>query len=212
MSDSNTENVPLIIYDFEKSGHAHRARLMAGLLGLSVVLQNVDLLDGEQKTETFLKLNPFGQVPVLDDDGEIIWDSTAILVYLAKKYGDESWLPTDPVGAAKVQRFLSIASGEIFRGPCSARLITVFGVPLDSEVSKTTAYNLLNILEKHLAKHDYLAADHRTIADVACYSYIAHAPEGNVSLDKYENIGAWLKRIESLPGFIAMPKTEINTG
>ena len=212
MSDSNKENVQLVIYDFEKSGHAHRVRLMAGLLGLSFVLQDVDLLDGEQKTEAFLKLNPFGQVPILDDGGEIIWDSTAILVYLAKKYGDESWLPTDPVGAAKVQRFLSIASGEVFRGPCSARLITVFGAQIDHEASKTIAYNLFNILEKHLAEHDYLAADQRTIADVACYSYIAHAPEGNVSLDKYKNIGAWLKRIESLPGFIAMPKTEINSG
>ncbi len=90
MSDSHKENVALVIYDFEKSGHAHRVRLMAGLLGLSVVLQDVDLLAGEQKTEAFLKLNPFGQVPILDDGGDIIWDSTAILVYLAKKYGDES--------------------------------------------------------------------------------------------------------------------------
>mgnify|MGYP003674718034 FL=1 len=211
MTDSNKENVQLVIYDFEKSGHAHRVRLMAGLLGLPVVLKNIDLLAGEQKTDAFLKLNPFGQVPILDDSGEIVWDSTAILVYLAKKYGDESWLPTDPVGASKVQRFLSIASGEVFRGPCSARLITVFGAPLDADACKTTAYNLFNILDKHLAEHDYLAASHRTIADVACYSYIAHAPEGNVSLAKYKNINAWLKRIESLPGFIAMPKTEMTT-
>lgn len=212
MSNSNKKNVPLVIYDFEKSGHAHRARLMAGLLGLSVVLKDVDLLNGEQKTEAFLKLNPFGQVPILDDNGEIIWDSTAILVYLAKKYGDESWLPTDPIGAAKVQRFLSIASGEIFRGPCSARLITVFGATLDHDISKTTSYSLLDVFEQHLTDHDYLAANHRTIADVACYSYIAHAPEGGVSLDKYEQINVWLKRIESLPGFIAMPKTDINNG
>tara|TARA_R110002153_G_scaffold18021_4_gene63158 strand:+ start:38150 stop:38788 length:639 start_codon:yes stop_codon:yes gene_type:complete len=211
MTNSNKENVQLVIYDFEKSGHAHRARLMAGLLGLPVVLKNIDLLAGEQKTDAFLKLNPFGQVPILDDSGEIVWDSTAILVYLAKKYGDESWLPTDPIGAAKVQRFLSIASGEVFRGPCSARLITVFGAPLDADACKTTAHNLFNILDKHLAEHDYLAASHRTIADVACYSYIAHAPEGNVSLTKYKNINAWLKRIESLPGFIAMPKTEMTT-
>lgn len=210
MSKSSKVNTQLIIYDFEKSGHAHRVRLMAGLLGLPVILRDVNLLDGEQKKEAFLKLNPFGQVPILDDGGEIVWDSTAILVYLAKKYGDESWLPTGPIGAAKVQRFLSIASGEVFRGPCSARLITVFGAQLDLEASKMTAYRLFDILDEHLAEHIFLAGEQRTIADVACYSYIAHAPEGGISLDKYKNINVWLRRIESLPGFIAMPTTKIN--
>ncbi|OUS16426.1 glutathione S-transferase [Gammaproteobacteria bacterium 50_400_T64] len=209
MSNSPKLDTPLVIYDFEKSGHAHRVRLMVELLGLPFELQTVDLLSGEQKSEVYLRLNPFGQVPVLDDGGEIVWDSTAILVYLAKKYGDETWLPTDPIGAAKVQRFLSIASGEVFRGPCSARLVTVFKAPLDHEASKATASSLFDILEALLVDNDFLAASHRTIADVACYSYIAHAPEGDVSLEKYKNIRAWLKRVESLPGFVAMPATKI---
>jgi glutathione S-transferase len=200
---------PLKIYDFEKSGHAHRVRLMASLLNLPYTSIPVDLLAGEQRTPAYLELNPFGAVPVLDDDGVIVWDSTAILVYLAKKYGNETWLPNDPQGAALVQRYLSIASGEVFRGPCAARLITVFNAPLDHETSKAVAYKLFDILDAHLADHDFLAADHPTIADVACYSYIAHAPEGDVSLGKYGHIHNWLKRIEALPGFIAMPSTRI---
>ncbi len=200
---------PLKFYDFEKSGHAHRARLMAALLGLPYELRPVDLLDGEQNQPFYQALNPFGNVPVLDDNGEIVWDSTAILVYLAKKYGDATWLPEDAVGAAMVQRFLSLAAGEVFRGPCSARLVTVFGMNFDHEASKATAYQLFNMLEAHLQGRDWLAAPQRTIADVACYSYIAHAPEGDVSLEPYPAIRAWLKRVESLPNFIAMPATKM---
>lgn len=199
----------LKFYDFEKSGHAHRARLMASLLGLPYELIPIDLLGGEHKKTPFLSLNPFGQVPVLADGDTIVCDSTAILVYLAKKYGDESWLPNDPTEAAEVQHFLSIASGEIFRGPCSARLITVFSAPLNHDASKATAYHLFDILDAHLANRRFVATSHRTIADVACYSYIAHAPEGDVSLEKYSNIRSWLKRVEALPGFIAMPVTPV---
>lgn len=200
---------PLKFYDFEKSGHAHRARLMASLLNLPYELIPVDLLGGEHKKPPFLAMNPMGQVPVLDDNGTIVFDSTAILVYLAKKYGDESWLPSDPVGAAWVQRFLSIASGEVFRGPCSARLHTVFGMDFDHTVAKAAAYQFFEQLDGYLANRNFLATDHRTIADIACYSYIAHAPEGDVSLEKYSNIRNWLKRVEALPGFIAMPGTKI---
>jgi glutathione S-transferase len=198
---------PLKLYDFPKSGHAHRARLMLDLLGLPVEIQPIDLLAGEQNLAWYRDLNPFGNVPVLDDNGEIVWDSTAILVYLAKKYGDETWLPTDPAGAALVQRFLSMASGEVFRGPCSARLITVFGMPLDYAASRQAATQLFEVLEAYLEGRDWLAAEHRTIADVACYSYIAHAPEGGVSLESYSNIRRWLANVESLPGFVAMPST-----
>ena len=205
----NAPQQPLKFYDFEKSGHAHRARLMAALLGLPYELRPVDLLAGEQTQSFYRALNPFGNVPVLDDNGEIVWDSTAILVYLAKKYGDATWLPEDAVGAALVQRFLSLASGEVFRGPCSARLVTVFGASFDHETCKTSAYQLFDMLEAHLQNRDWLAAPQRTIADVACYSYIAHAPEGDVSLEPYPNIRAWLQRVENLPGFIAMPATKI---
>ncbi len=87
----------------------------------------VDLRKGAHKQPDFLQLNTFGQVPVLDDNGTVIPDSNAILVYLARRYGGESWLPGDPVGAAAVQRWLSVAAGPIAFGPARARLIMVFG-------------------------------------------------------------------------------------
>ncbi|WP_211453152.1 glutathione S-transferase family protein [Collimonas antrihumi] len=198
---------PIRLYRSALSGHAHRVQLFLSLLDLPFEMIDVDLRAGEHKKPGFLAKNPFGQVPVIEDGDVTLADSTAILVYLASKYGEASWLPRDPLGAATVQRFLSLASGEIYRGPASARLITLFGVPLDHAAACSIATQLFTILEQDLASRAFLAGTQVTIADVAAYSYIAHAPEGGVMLDSYPEIRAWLERIEALPGFVAMQAT-----
>ncbi len=195
------------IHHVPLSGHAHRAVLFASLLGLKPELVEVDLAAGAHKQPEFLALNPFGQVPVLEDDGVVVADSNAILVYLAKKAGRTDWLPEDPAGAAAVQRWLSVAAGELAYGPCAARLITVFGADFNAEEVIARAHVLLARLERHLSGRQWLAADHPTIADVALYSYLARAPEGNVDLSAYEQVRAFLARIEALPGFVAIPET-----
>ncbi|NMZ43373.1 glutathione S-transferase [Pseudomonas oryzihabitans] len=195
------------LYHLPLSGHAHRAVLFASLLGLAPEMVEVDLAAGEHRTPAFLALNPFGQVPVLEDDGVIVADSNAILVYLAKKLGRTDWLPEDPAGAAAVQRWLSVAAGELAYGPAAARLITVFGSRLNPEEVIARAHVLLARLEVHLANRDWLAADHPTIADVALYSYLAGAPEGNVDLAPYIAVRAFLQRLEALPGFVPFPQT-----
>jgi glutathione S-transferase len=197
------------LYRHELSGHAHRVELFLSLLGLDHELVDVDLVNGEHKQEAFRALNPFGQVPVIDDDGTIVSDSNAILVYLAKKYGTATWLPEDAEGAARVTRWLSIAAGPVAFGPATARLITIFGAPLDAERAKTIAYGLFDVMEQELATRDWLAGTAATIADIAGYSYIAHAPEGDVSLEPYPKIRAWLKRIEGLEGFVPMKATKV---
>ena len=195
------------LYNFPRSGHAHRAELMLSLLQLPTELIFVDLAKGEHKTPEFLALNPFGQVPALEDQGVVLTDSNAILVYLAHKYGQGRWLPADPVGAAKVQRWLSVAAGPIAFGVARARLITVFGAAYNAEEVIAYSHVWLKVIDQELAKADYLVGDEPTIADVSAYSYIAHAPEGNVSLEDYANVRAWLARIEALPGFVGMPRT-----
>ena len=195
------------LYNFPRSGHAHRVELMLSLLKLPTELILVDLAKGEHKQPAFLALNAFGQVPVIDDQGVVLADSNAILVYLAQKYGNGRWLPADPVGAAKVQRWLSAAAGPIAFGPARARLITVFGAPYNAAEVIAYAHTVLKVIDHELTNTPYLAGTEPTIADVAAYSYIAHAPEGNVSLDEYANIRAWLARIEALPGFVGMPRT-----
>lgn len=195
------------IHHHPLSGHSHRVVLFASLLGLNADLVEVDLMSGAHKKPEFLALNPFGQVPVLEDDGAAIADSNAILVYLAKKSGQRAWLPEDARGAAAVQRWLSVAAGEIAYGPAAARLITVFGAGFNAEEVIGRAHAVLNKLEAHLAGRDWLAADHPTIADVAIYSYVARAPEGNVDLSAYPAVKGFLGRVEALPGFVPFVQT-----
>ncbi|CAM4115190.1 glutathione S-transferase family protein [Bordetella muralis] len=195
------------LYHHPLSGHAHRAHLFVSLLGLPHELIEVDLSAGAHKTPEFLALNPFGQVPVLDDNGVVIADSNAILVYLAKKAGRTEWLPEDPQGAAAVQRWLSVAAGEVAYGPGAARLITVFGAKYNPEEVIARAHTLFVRLEKQLTGRDWLVGTHPTIADVALYSYVARAPEGNVDLSGYPAVNAFLRRIEALPGFVPFVQT-----
>ncbi|MFV3406635.1 glutathione S-transferase family protein [Pseudomonas sp. NY15463] len=196
-------------YNFPKSGHAHRIELMLSLLNLPTEQVFVDLAKGAHKLPAFLALNPFGQVPVIDDNGTVVADSNAILVYLAKAYGGERWLPEDPLGAARVQRWLSVAAGPLAFGPAAARLVTVFGASFNADEVIDRAHTLLKVIEAELGKAPFLVGEQATIADIANYSYIAHAPEGNVSLQPYPNVRAWLARIEALPGFVPMPRTVI---
>lgn len=189
------------------SGHAHRVELLLSLLKLPTELVFVDLANGAHKKAEFLAINAFGQVPVIDDNGTLLSDSNAILVYLAKKYGNGSWLIDEPVAAARIQRWLSVAAGQLAYGPASARLITVFGAALNAEDVIARAHALLKVMDSELATSPFLAGDTATIADVANYTYIAHAPEGNVSLQAYPNVRAWLERVEALPGFVPMQRT-----
>jgi glutathione S-transferase len=198
---------PIRLYGSPLSGHSHRVQLMLSLLDLPYELRPVDLAKGEQRTPAFLALNPFGTVPVIDDDGAVIADSAAILVYLASRYDEtRRWLPAEPKRAAEVQRWLSVAQGPVFNGPCAARLIARFGLPLDPVRARTVAEQLFAVIEAWLATRDFLAGDAvPTIADVAVYSYIGLAPEGGLDLTPYPSLRAWLARIEALPRFLPLP-------
>ncbi|WP_316191915.1 MULTISPECIES: glutathione S-transferase [unclassified Bradyrhizobium] len=199
------------LYHFALSGHAHRARLMLSLLGLPCELVEVDLKGGAHKRPDFLALNSFGQVPVLVDGDAVIPDSNAILVYLAGRYdGSGTWLPRDPLGQAPVQRWLSAAAGPLAFGPAAARVATLFGVPLDMARAHQLANSLFGVMECELAARPYLTGATPTIADVALYSYTAHAPEGGVSLTPYPNVQAWLARIADLPGFVPMQASAVS--
>ena len=199
---------PIRLFTSLLSGHGHRVKLFLTLLDLPFEVVELDMKAGDNRKPAYLALNPFGQVPTIQDGDVTLCDSNAILVYLAKRYGDASWLPEDPLGAAAVQRWLSLAAGQIAYGPCAARLVTVFGAPHDHETAKHIAVKLFDVIDRELADKPFAAGNHVTIADIAAHTYVAHAPEGDVSLDAYANIQAWLRRVEALPRFIAMPSTK----
>lgn len=197
------------LYHFPLSGHAHRARLFLSLLEVDAEIVDVDLANGEHKSAPFLALNPFGQVPVLVDGDTVLSDSNAILVYVAKKFGRSDWLPEAPAAAARVQRWLSVAAGELAAGPAAARLITVFGAGFDPEQTIAKAHSILKLIDCELEGRNWITGSTQpTVADVALYSYIVNAPEGNVDLSGYARLNAWLDRIEKLEGFVPFQTTQ----
>jgi glutathione S-transferase len=181
---------PIRLYRHALSGHAHRVELFLSLLGLPYELIDVNMVRAAHKAPDFVAMNnPFGQVPVIEDGDIAIADSNAILVYLATRYDLAArWLPRDAVALARVQQWLSVAAGQLAYGPSSARLAVLFGANLDIERAEAISRQLFDVLDGHLAGRRYLVGDTATIADVAIYSYTAHAPEGGVSLDPYGHV------------------------
>lgn len=202
---------PIRLYRTLISGHAHRVELFLSLLGLPFELVEVDLRAGQHKQPEFLAMNAFGQVPVIQDGDVTLADANAILVYLTLRYAADAnqWLPADPLGAAQVQRWLSVAAGPLAFGPAAARLIQLFKLPTDPADAIARAHGLLKVMEQQLGQSPFLAGGTPTLADVANYSYVARAPEGNVSLQGYPGVRAWLARVEALPSFVPMVKTPV---
>ncbi|NRB57472.1 MAG: glutathione S-transferase [Salinicola sp.] len=199
---------PVKLYRNPKSGHCHRVELMLALLEIPYENVDLDMANGAHRQPGYLKISPLGQVPAIEDNGITLSDSNAIITYLVERYGDPAlWIGTAPLEKAQVQRWLSIAAGEIAAGPCAARLVTVFDAPLDHEAAKAKAHALLKMMNAHLEDRDWLAADRPTLADIAGYSYIAHAPEGGVGLADYPHVRTWLARIEALPRFVGMARS-----
>lgn len=199
----------LQLYRNPVSGHCHRVELFLSLLGLPYESVDVDLAQKQHKSPEFLAMNPLGQIPVLRDGDLTLADSNAILVYLEGRHAPGEWLPRDPVGAARVQRWLSLAAGPLAFGPAAARVVQLFKRPIDPKEAIERADALFGLMESELGRTPFLVGERATLADVAHYAYVARAPEGLVSLQPYPAIRAWLARIEALPGFVPMLKSPI---
>lgn len=199
------------LYYHPVSGHSHRAHLFLSLIGADFELIEVDLKGAEHKSEAFLKINPFGQIPVLVDGTAVIADSNAILIYLAKRFARTDWLPEDALSAARIQRWLSVAAGQVAFGPAAARLITLFNAPFRAEEVISRAHGILKLMDSELTSHAWIAGEKPTIADVALYSYVARAPEGRVDLSAYGKVRAWLQRVEALPNFVPFRETPLTS-
>lgn len=201
---------PIRLYRHVLSGHCHRVELMLSLLGLP--FEAVDVAFGPEGTRSadYLARNPFGQVPMIEDGTLTLADSNAILVYLCRKYDATGrWYPDDAETAGRIQRWLSAAARQLAEGPATARVYNLFNRDGDRAKAQSIANALFAIVDAELGRQPFLAGDAPTIADIAHYSYTAHAPEGDVSLEPYPNIRAWIARIEALPGFVPMPRSAV---
>ncbi len=205
------------LYHHPESGNSHKVRLLLSFLGLDYESELVDLMADQQHQEPFVSFNPRGEVPVLEDGALVLRDSMAILVYLATKYEHERWLPRDPRGMSAVMEWLAFAASWIQFGVFTARAIVSFGISGnglphtyqgDLEEARIRSTKSLQILELQLSGQDWLCGDAPTIADVACFPYVALAPMGDVSLDPYPAVYAWIARFKTLPGYLDMPGLE----
>lgn len=193
------------LYDLALSGNCYKVRLFAALAGIPLEIVAVDFLAGEHKRPPLIELNPWGELPILVDGEVVLRDSQAILVYLARRYAGDTWLPAEPAAMAAVVQWLSTAANEVQNGPCAARLVDKFGYALDKADTLRRAARILPLIDARLADHDWLALDRPTVADCAVFPYVALAPEGGVALDDFPHIRAWIARVRALPGFVPMP-------
>lgn len=197
------------LYDFELSGNCWKARLLLDMLGLAYERVPVDSSRGETQTTAFKAISLRGQIPLLEDGAVRLWDSQAILFYLARRYGGPParggpWLPPDPVGEAQVMQWLALSENELLYGLARARAALKFGRPFDAAACQAEGRAGLGVLEQRLADQDWLVGERATIADLACYPYVALAHEAEVALDDHPAVRAWCARIARLPGYRAM--------
>ena len=195
------------LYGFKLSANSYKVRLFLELLKLEYEWVEVDLANGEHKSPSYLALNPFGQVPLLIDGDTKLADAQAILVYLARQYGGEQWLPLDALPLAQVVRWLSTTAGEVRQGPEHARLYHLFGVTnINLERAYGQAEFILSQLEQHLSARTWLEFERPTIADIAVFPYVALAPDGKIDLTPYSHVLQWIERIKLLPNYISLPR------
>jgi glutathione S-transferase len=193
------------LYDFELSGSCYKIRLLMNILDIRHELANVDFVNKEHKTEKYTTLNPFGEIPIFEDDTLRLRDAQAIMVYLASKYDkSRKWYPEDPESMGRIQQWLSTGGGEVMNA-AGARLVKILNYPLDLEKLHAGANRVFKIMDDHLATRDFLELGRPTIADIACFPYTALAGEGGIDLSPYKNVKAWVERMRRIPGFIGMP-------
>ncbi len=201
------------LYDYELSGNCFKLRLLMAILGVKYEPVAVDFYPGlEHKSPWFLQLNPLGQLPVIDDDGYILRDAQAILIYLASKYDPSAkWYPTgSPNLLGEVCQWMAFADA-ITSTASAARLHDGLFYDFDIEACRTGAHRLFRILDEHLwfgedQGNDWLCSgSHPTVADLACFPYVVLSEEGGISRQDYPAIRRWTDRVKRIPGFRVMP-------
>jgi len=197
------------LYDDPSSGNGYKVRLLLAQLGTSYEYVQVDILAGETRTESFLKKNPAGKVPVLElDDGETLPESNAILYWLSQ---NTPYWPRDGRDQARVMRWLffeqrshmpyiggarywlAIQKAELTR---SQRLMV--------EELQAGGLKALGILDGHLRENDFLVSDSYSIADIALYAYTHVADEGGFELAPFDGIRDWITRVQLQPGYVGI--------
>jgi glutathione S-transferase len=193
------------LYNVAYSGNSYKVRLLLAQLAIPCEIIEVDILKGESRTAEFLKINPNGRTPVLDDDGFVLAESNAILAYLAR---GTKFLPDDRKRFGLIFQWMFfeqyshepyIATSRFWlqHKPDSPERATILTARRDG------GWAALNVMEGHLAKNDFFVRDY-SIADIALFAYTHVSHEGGFPLDDFPRIRAWIERVKQRPGFVPM--------
>lgn len=201
------------LYDYELSVNCYKQRLMMNILNLPFESVLIDFFPGREHTgDAFAAINPLGHIPVIDDDGYILRDAHAILVYLAAKYDSSGqWYPMhEPELLGEVASWLQFAEGTT-NTASAARLHDTFDYPFDIDSVRAGAHRLFRVLDEHLwfreqeGRNWVASAAHPTIADLALFPDVMLSEQGGVSLIDYPAIRRWTDRFKRVAGFSVMP-------
>ncbi|HYG42648.1 MAG TPA: glutathione S-transferase family protein [Bordetella sp.] len=198
----------MTLYDSRKSGNGWKLRQLLQLLGHQYERRVLDLAAGEARTPEMLALNPLGRIPVLvTDQGMALRESNAILLVLAE---GSPYLPTEPAARADVLQWLFFEQYDHLRNFARPRFLVSIARSAAPDAPEVIALReagvrALRVMDDHLARHEYLAADQYTVADIALYPYTCMAPMGGYDLQPYPHVLAWLSRIGARSDTLALP-------
>lgn len=192
------------LYDYVASANCYKIRLLLAQLELPYERVAIDIFDGDTLTDDYARLNPHRSTPVFElADGRTLIESNAILWYLASA---TRFLPADPVAEAEVLRWLIHEQADVMPaiGGLRFRLVTGRFAPdsPDAETRRRNAYEVLAMLDTHLASRSFLVGERYSIADVAVFAYSHLAPEAGIDIAEYGHFRAWLDRVSEQDGFV----------
>ncbi|WP_169568545.1 glutathione S-transferase family protein [Sneathiella limimaris] len=198
------------LYDFLPSGNGYKVRLLLTQLGIPFTYVEKDILEGETRTDDFLKLNPNGRIPLLQlPNGDTLAESNAILNYLAE---GTKFLPTDRLEKARALQWMFFEQYSHEPNIAVARFWLTHGTMTAEQKAlmpekQKGGYAALDVMEQQLSKSPYLVGGAYTIADIALYAYTHVAEEGGFDLANYPEVRAWLARVRSQPAHIPITKS-----
>lgn len=193
------------LHDFELSGSCYKIRLLLNMLSVPYEKVSVDFVNQQHESAAYLELNPFGELPILEDGSLRLRNAQAILTYIARKHDKfGTWYPADADGAARIHQWLATAGGDLMH-LARARSVKLFHHPANLGDLLALSHRVLRVLDGHLENRKWLELGRLTIADVACFPHVALSKEAGLELSRYRNVMEWVERFKTVPGFVTMP-------
>ena len=198
----------LKLYDHPLSGNCYKVRLLLNQLRVKYQKVPVDIFKAEHKTEEFARLNPNMKIPVIDDDGFIMWESNAILLYLVKKYSPNRFISDDPADYGHIVQWLIFGKTSVDPNFAIVRYYKKFltaGQYDKNEFMKlqSNCHTILDQLNKHFLSNEFIAGRY-SVADIACYPYIKLSEEAEIKLINYSSVRKWISNLEEEKDYITI--------